>query len=106
METVEAYGDDPSWHYSDEENLADLRGRALRALTFLKEHPEETILVVTHGRFLRVLLAVILLGENVSFAQFTHLAKSVKTYNGGITFCTNEVGHWKLCAWNDHAHLA
>jgi len=35
--------------HSDEENFFDLKTRALRALDYLVERPERTLLVVTHG---------------------------------------------------------
>lgn len=46
-----------SARHSDEENFYDLRSRALSALEYLIARPEENLLVVTHGTFLRTPLA-------------------------------------------------
>ena len=43
------------------ESILDVQQRGRRAVErILKQHPGETVLVVTHGRFLRVLLATLL----------------------------------------------
>ena len=43
------------------ESIADVQRRALRAIEHIRErHDGEAVLVVTHGRFLRVLLATLL----------------------------------------------
>ena len=43
------------------ESILDVQARGQRAVThMLEQHPGETVLVVTHGRFLRVLLSTLL----------------------------------------------
>ena len=52
--------------HSDEEHFFDLKTRALKALDHLVERPERTLLVVTHGTFVCMLLCCMMAGEEVS----------------------------------------
>jgi broad specificity phosphatase PhoE len=47
--------------HSDEENFFDLKTRALRALDHLVGRPERTLLVVTHGTFMCMLIYLLYL---------------------------------------------
>ena len=53
------------YRYSDEENFDDFKVRALAGLNYLAERDEKNILVVTHGFFLRILIAAAIFGENM-----------------------------------------
>ena len=63
--------------HSDEENFFDLKTRALRALDYLVERPERTLLVVTHGTFVCMLLCCMMAGEGVSPELFDHIHQLV-----------------------------
>jgi broad specificity phosphatase PhoE len=97
--------------HSDEELFQDLKERAIKALEFLEARQEQTIVVVTHGIFLRVLLSVAIFGKEVSIEHMGKIINAFKTKNTGITlleYNTNELdslGSWSVRAWNDHAHL-
>lgn len=94
----------------DGEGFDDLVARADKALDFLLARKEETMLVVTHGFFFRVMVAHILAGERLtgelhrSF-QYAMAMKntglSVLRYHGGF----EEPPRWRLWIYNDHAHL-
>ena len=59
--------------HSDEENFFDLKTRALRALDYLVARPERTLLVVTHGTFMCMLLGCMMAGEEVSPRLFERI---------------------------------
>jgi broad specificity phosphatase PhoE len=102
---------DPDWKYADEDNFTDLKNRALNALSYLKELDKETILAVSHAGILRVIAAVIIFGEELTYREYIKLFWSLKSINTGITLVTYENSEqsshpgWKIVAWNDHAHL-
>lgn len=96
---------DKDWHYSDEENFFDLKDRAQQALGLLAKRPEDTIVVATHGTFLKTCTCLIIAGETFTSDMFVHIRLSMKTRNTGITVAEYDDADWKLLAWNDHAHL-
>jgi broad specificity phosphatase PhoE len=99
----------PGWRYSDEENFGELKERAERALELLASQKEDHVVAVTHGFFLRIILASALFGEELSPKEANILAGSLHTANTGLTIlCYDEkksVHRWWLWVWNDHAHL-
>ena len=96
---------DHTHRHSDEENFFDLRRRAVAGLDFLAKRPEENILVVTHGTILKMLMAVMMDGENTSPEFFWKLDRFLSPSNVGITTCLFQDGAWRLVVWNDQAHL-
>lgn len=104
-----------TYRHSDEENFQDLKKRANAALALLEQRAEDHILVVSHGLFLRTLAARILLGENMSGAEYIQVLRSLRTRNTGLSvFLYKEdadrgvegpESRWQLLVWNDHAHL-
>lgn len=99
----------PGWRHSNEENFEDLHERGLQALAFLSERPETNVAVITHGGFLRMLVALMLQGPKLSSQEFMRIMMCLVTRNTGITLCEwrpdARYGPWKLITWNDHAHL-
>lgn len=99
----------------DGENFDDLKQRAGKALAFLAARPEDNILVVTHGFFLRYLVAWAIFGEDLSPSQFEPLMQRLWCENTGITVLRHNQDRrpdevspnvpWILWIWNDHAHL-
>jgi len=100
---------DPHWKKSDEDNFSEIKARALAALIYLIERPEETVLVVTHGWFLRVLIATQLLGDALTVEEYAKIWRYFWTKNTGITLVEYDPHNlnrgWRLITWNDHAHL-
>lgn len=98
--------------HSDEENFEDLKERAIKALDFIKNQPHENVLVVTHGSFLRVLLACMIFGKDITGHEFARTHRAFKNNNTGITFVQYKMAEsplkndWIIHAWNDHSHLA
>ncbi len=97
--------EDPNWHYSDDENFFDLEKRMGRFLTYLQKSRKKTVIVVTHGYTIRMLLAIMLFGEGMDMRDFYKLASFIHTTNAGITECDFENGRWKLYRFNDYAHI-
>lgn len=100
---------DHEHRHSDEENFSDLKSRAQSALKYLEERPEENILVVTHGAFLKMLIGEVLFGSRFSGQEAVCLMQKMTTMNTGITVFLFEPEHrwgpWRLLTYNDHAHL-
>lgn len=93
------------WHYSDEENFFDLKTRALKALDELAKSPIKNSLVVTHGGFLRILIACVIMGNTLNSKEYLKFNSALKATNTGITLIRYINNAWELIVWNDHAHL-
>jgi len=100
----------PGWKYSDEENFEDLKDRAKKALALLEDRTEENILVITHGFFMRVVVAYATMGEDLTAEQCEQFINKFHTENTGLTVLKYDIKSrrtpWFLWIWNDHAHLA
>lgn len=96
----------PGWRYSDEENFEDLRVRGKRALELLANHPAQTIVLVSHGLFTRILVGLVLFGDKFSAEEADACIKHMATTNAGITTLIQKPnGPWRMLTWNDQAHL-
>lgn len=106
---IDRFGDE-NYKHSDEELFPSLRERALRALQLLEERPEETIVLVGHGIFLRVLLSVVIFGKEVTQLEMATIVRAFKTQNTGVSLFEYDsqkhyINPWTVRIWNDHAHL-
>ncbi|SHK16207.1 histidine phosphatase family protein [Rhodothermus profundi] len=82
------------------ESVLDVQRRALRALqTILARHEGEAVLVVTHGRFLRILLASIL--PEYGLARMEALPHT----NTAVNHLVCENGRFRALRLNCTAHL-
>ncbi len=94
----------------DGENFDDLILRADKALAYLENKTEQSIVVVTHGYFLRTIIARALFGNLLSPELFKRFQKLVSMENTGLTIMKYQGGFeetptWRLSVYNDHAHL-
>ncbi len=112
--SVEAYKDVvinfhlPGFRHSDEENFDDLKKRALSALAYLSNRPEEHIVVVTHAYFLRILIACVLFGDTLTGEECSRCTQIFYAENTGVTIISYDAekeNPWRIWVWNDHAHL-
>lgn len=102
---------DPNAHYSDEETLFEIELRAREALDLLIRQPETNIILVTHGVFLKMMLAAMMTPEALATViLFRELRYFVEVQNTDITIV--EYGEeprgglrWRLRVLNDRAHL-
>jgi probable phosphoglycerate mutase len=101
------------YRHSDEENFDDLKDRAEKALKSLENHHSNRICVVTHGLFMRVLLAVALHGEHLTGSVFQDMMRAMNTSNTNVShfifkqdpFMKEPHMRWYIEQWNDSNHL-
>jgi broad specificity phosphatase PhoE len=102
---------DDTWRYSDEETFLDLKTRAGKLLAYIESLPEEDILIISHGFFMRMILAYVLFGNMVSQIEFKASCYPGSEHeNTGISifrqskYKEDDI-RWTLVTWNDTAHL-
>ncbi len=96
------------FRHSDEENFEDIKKRAREALKYLESKNEDNILVVTHGFFMRIVMAYILFGDKLTAYECQQCIRVFHMENTGITtlcYDKDRTPTWWLEVWNDHAHL-
>lgn len=100
----------PGYRFADEENFDDITIRAEQALRFFAEQPEDHIVAVTHGLFLRALITRAFFGADMAPREYLRLMQGFKSENTGLTILEYRPeaaeAPWRLWVWNDHAHLA
>lgn len=98
--------DDPNWYHSDEENFFDFKNRVAQVIPFIEQQDAREILVVTHAVVIRMIIALICIGETVTPKQFYHMERRLHIANTGLTVCEQkENGKWHVLTVNDYAHL-
>lgn len=97
------------YRHSDEENFEDLRNRARKGLEFLANRPEENIAVVTHGFFMRIIMAHVVFRERLTGKECEQFMRTFHMENTGLTIIKyagpDKEPPWWVWTWNDHAHL-
>ncbi len=102
---------DPHKRHSDEEDYFQLKQRAEEAMAFLSGRKEQNILVVTHGEFLKMVLALVIFGDKITPEAYDHIRRTFVPHNTGITLIQYDLSFglhdsgWYVLGWNDHAHL-
>lgn len=101
----------PGSRTEDGESFDDLVARVDKALAFLQGRKEQSLVVVTHGYFLRIIIARVLLGDLLSGETLRNILKATAMENTGLTVLHYRPGFeekpaWRLWIYNDHAHLA
>lgn len=99
----------PEFKFEDGETFTEMKKRALDLLTFVQKIPEEKILCVSHGIFLRMILACVIHGQKLTSHQYWDFYINVSLGNTSITVFeqSDKDGDlkWKLKVWGDMAHL-
>ena len=99
----------PGRRHSDEESFDEMMSRAAKALEFLAAQKEDHVGVVTHGLFLRCIVARAIFGPEVTPREALMLWRGLKSENTGLTILDYRPDTpkrlWRLFVWNDHAHL-
>lgn len=95
----------------DGENYDDIVGRADASLEFLRNRPENIIVVVTHGHFLRTIICRVLLGDGMTGDALRKFQMVAQIENTGLTALKYSDAYaedysWRLHSYNDHSHLA
>lgn len=91
---------------SDEENFNDLKKRAKKLLGFISRRWEKRIIMVTHSNFLKMIVAYMIYGDNLTASQHANLSffNPIKNAGMAIVRYTNhwfKKDEWKLLVWND-----
>ncbi len=105
---VKEHFHEPHYRYSDEENFLDLKERAKNALDHLIAQTDETLLVVTHGLFVRCMVAYAMHGDRLTSYELKNALAFYELSNTGLTYMTYDDAKdhpWTLHVWNDDAHL-
>lgn len=106
----------PGVRVLDGENFEDLHARAAKALQLLKERKESHIAVVTHGFFLRMIVAQVVMRDALTPEVFRDFHLGFRSNNTGITLIHTPAEDdiwrqwmrerdWVVRVWNDRAHL-
>lgn len=103
---------DAEYRYSDEENFADLQNRAKKFLKYLTFRPYTTILCVTHGIFLKMVLAHIVYDEKLTPLIHATLTYLTTVDNAGITLVKYNPWNaflgkktWSIVVFNDTTQI-
>ncbi len=108
LERIQSHYAEEGWRFSDEETFEEFTGRAHTVLDYIAKTGFQNVVVVSHERFIRVLVGVVLLGREFTPGVFKVVRKNLYVSNTGITICeqfTNEGGPWRLMTLNDHSHV-
>lgn len=97
---------EPNARWADEENFEDLKNRALKLRDFLARNSVNGTLCVTHGIFLKMFLAVIKHGEDLTVSQYIKLAVLNNADNAGVSIIKYKPlnffdNPWEIVAFND-----
>ncbi len=97
---------------SGEESFEDISLRVIKLLDLIAKRPEEHILLVSHGRFMKALLGEVLLTESFSSKDFWRLLEHIGANNSGVSVFNYfpedtyfKKPKWWLVSWNDTTHL-
>lgn len=88
------------WHHSDEENFFDSKSRALRVIKDLELHDYRGILVVSHGRLIKMFVALIIFGNRLGPGIFLDFYDNTSISNGSLTVCQFTESRWQLVSLN------
>ena len=102
---------DKSFHedglrYSDEENFSDLKTRARKLLSYITGRKEKHLIMVTHGIFLKMVVAYMLHGEKLTASEYAKLSYFNSLDNASMTI-VKYLPHWfrddewQVLVWND-----
>lgn len=108
LERIQAHYGEDGWRFSDEETFEEFVSRAHTVLDHIAKTGFQNVVVVSHERFIRVLVGVVLLGREFTPGVFRVVRKNLYVSNTGITVCEqflNDGGPWRLMTLNDHSHV-
>lgn len=100
--------EDQQWLFEDGERFPDIQKRALDALEHFAQFGEETLFIVSHGHFVRLLVSTVLMERALTKEVWVRTSRTLRAYNTGITILRRETesDHWSILSFNDHAHFA
>lgn len=98
------------YRFADEENFTDLKERAKLCLEYLEKRKEKRIVVVTHGIYLKMLIAYITIGDKLTSQDYNKISFFYPSNNASVTVAEYVNGflapkkeeRWTLLVWDDH----
>lgn len=97
---------DPNWTYEDGETFSNILQRAKDVVSVFESSSAERLVAVSHGRFLRFLVAYLLFGNDLTPRIEWDMAEGLRMTNTGITLAEFDGERWRLRTINDMAHFA
>jgi len=103
-----------SWHYSDEENLYDLKERVARAVEHLKEvgRKHEKVIIVSHAFIINIFIKYMCMYKDVRVRDYLRTLVAAKRLGNAsistVTFSDDKNPYtcdWILLKINDRSHL-
>jgi broad specificity phosphatase PhoE len=94
--------------YSDEETYNEYVSRSYKVLEHISKTGFKNIVLVTHHRFIHILVSVALLGTELTPRLFARLRKHMYVSNTGVTVLEQNIedgGSWRLLTLNEHSHI-
>lgn len=91
--------------YEDGESYHQIMQRVLDAQASVIVPVDGTIVVVSHGYFIRAFIGHVLFGEHLTPRLLTDMRRHFRTMNTGITEFEVAGDKWKLISANDYSHL-
>lgn len=118
VDTIDHSFHDDVYRYSDEENFTDLKERAKKCLAYLETKKAKRVVVVTHGIFLKMLIAYMVTGDTLTASEYNRLSYLNPSNNAGITVCAYNYpafgikafgpkgkDRWTMIVWDEHIDL-
>lgn len=103
---------DDAYRYGDEENFLDLKERAKKTLDLLASQSAGHLAVVTHGIFLKMIIAYLLSREHLHAGDYAKLSFYNASDNAGITIVEYEplkrwgrTRGWRVIEYNDTPYV-
>jgi broad specificity phosphatase PhoE len=105
MDRIDKSFHEDNMRYADEENFMDLKKRAKRLLKFIAGRSQKRIIMVSHGFFIKMVVAYMLHGEKLTAYEYNKLAFFNPSDNAGLTICQFiphwfSANEWKILVWN------
>ncbi len=95
-----------AWHYSDEENITDLKNRAQKFVRLLKGFDREHILVISHAAIIKMIVCLLVFEDLANEKLYRYFDRSWDLYNTSITEVTkDDENFYSVRVWNDDKHL-
>jgi broad specificity phosphatase PhoE len=98
---------DEHWKHSDEESFFEIQLRIKAAFDYLESLEGDTV-VISHGHFIRRVVAAVAMDFQLTGAIWQHLYQGFQASNTGITTLIkkSDGDRWQILTFNDHAHFA
>ena len=97
------------WKFDGEgESLHDLKKRVKKVIDFLvQNHPQDSIVIVTHAYFIEMFLVLTLLNSNTDEHLVADFMHSLSISNASVTSLKYDPvkKFWRLLTLNDYSHL-